>query len=145
MQEVTVELKFVTPSLGGVRCSDYDKFERDHNGNVIFMSSWWRELLRYGGQALGKHQELVLQVRFNPKIEGEVKRYKRYYAAAEFKEHEAFLKGDSIIVKAMLPTGLPVEDFSKIMKLAGLYRGISPYKYCDGWGNFDVVSVSPIS
>ncbi len=38
-----------------------------------------------------------------------------------------------------LPDGLPEADFKAILKLAGGYRGISPYKWQDGFGRFTVV------
>lgn len=145
MLEVAVKLKFITPCLGNVRKPDYDRFERDDTGTVIFMSSWWREVLQYGAKALGKHQGLVADVRMHSKIIGEVSRFRRYYSDSQYKEHEAFLKGDIIFVKAMLPAGLPADDFQEILRLAGNYRGMSPYGWKDGYGQFEVIGVAPIT
>lgn len=145
MQEVAVKLKFITPCLGHIRRQDYDRFERDGADSVIFMSSWWREVLRYGAQAFGKHQRLTQDIRMHAKIIGEVKRFKRYFGENRFKEHEAFLKGDIIFVKAMLPTGLPPADFEEILRLAGNYRGMSPYGWKDGYGQFEVIGVEPVT
>ena len=144
MQEVAVKIKFITPCLGNVRRDDYDRFERDSSGAIIFMSSWWREILQYGAQAFGKHQKLIHNVRMHARIEGGVKRYKRYYSATRYTEHEAFLKDDAIIVKAMLPTGLPPDDFKEIFRLAGNYRGMSPYGWQDGFGQFETIDVTPV-
>ena len=144
MQEVAIKIKFITPCLGHIRRDDYDRFERDDDNFVIFMASWWREVLRYGAQALGKHQKLVNDVRMHARVIGEVKRYKRYFGAGRYKEHEAFAQGDTILVKAMLPTGLPPEDFDALLKLAGNYRGISPYGWKDGYGQFDCARLEPI-
>ena len=143
MQEVTATLRFITPCLGNVRRNDYDRFERDGTGAVIFMSSWWREVLQYGTQAFGKHQGIINQVRIHARLECEVKRHKRFYAATKHHVHEAFLKGDTIVIRAMLPTGLPTDDFKEILRLAGAYRGISPYGWKDGYGQFEPVSVEP--
>jgi hypothetical protein len=139
MQEVSVKLKFITPCLGNIRCDDYDRFERDGSGNVIFMSSWWRDLLKYGARALGRHQDLVDDIRIHARIFGAVKRFKRYYAPGQYKEHEAYDKGDLVEIHAMLPTGVPPEDFKEILRLAGQYKGISPYKWQDGYGQFEPV------
>jgi len=144
MQEVAIKIKFITPCLGHIRRNDYDRFERDGEGAVIFMASWWREVLRYGAQALGKHQKLVNDVRMHAKIIGEVRRFKRYFGEGRYKEHESFLKGDTIFVKAMLPTGLPAEDFEEILRLAGNYRGMSPYGWKDGYGQFECEGVEPV-
>ena len=145
MQEVTARLRFITPCLGQIRRNDYDRFQRDASGAVIFMNSWWRQLLQYGARAFGKHQTLVMEIRVHPRVVGEVKRYKRYYGPHRFKEHEAFLDGDVVEVRCMLPGNLPVEDFNKLFTLAGQWRGISPYGWQDGYGQFEVENVTSMS
>ena len=144
MQEVAIKLKFITPCLGGIRREDYDRFERDGDGSVIFLASWWREVLQYGAQAFGKHQGLITDIHMHAKIIGEVKIYRRYYGPNKYKEHEAFLRDDVVFLKAMLPTGLPAEDFEEILRLAGNYRGIAPYGWKDGYGQFEVQGVEPV-
>jgi len=145
MQEVVIGLQFITPCLGNIRCDDIDRFERDSKGMVIFMSSWWREVLRYGSQALGRHQSMVKRVRMHARIAGAVKQYLRYYTSSQAKTHEAFLPNDTIVVKAMLPTGMSCEDFQEILRLSGEYIGISPYGWKEGYGQFKVLEVSPVS
>jgi len=142
MKEVAVKIKFITPCLGGIRRPDYDRFERDGSGAVIFMASWWRRILVYGAKAFGKHQKLVRQVRMNSRIEGHVQRFKRFYAANRWTEHEAFMTGDEIVIRAMLPNGLPPNEFRTIINLAGEYRGISPYGWQDGYGRFEVSALT---
>jgi hypothetical protein len=145
MQEVEITLEFITPCLGNIRRPDIDRFERDSEGNVIFLASWWREVLRYGAQALGRHQGLVKRVRMHARITGDVKQFCRYYSSTAFKTHEAFLAKDCISARAMLPTGLPAEDFREILRLAGEYVGISPYGWKEGYGQFLVKDVAPVA
>lgn len=144
MQEVEVVLEFLTPCLGSVRRPDIDRFVKDSSGTVIFLASWWRDVLRYGAQALGRHQTLVRRVRMHARVSGDVKLYYRYYSITKYNIHEAFLAKDSIRVKAMLPTGMPAKDFEEILRLAGAYIGISPYGWKEGYGQFIVKSVESI-
>jgi len=139
MIQTTVNIKFLTPCLGNVRKPDYDRFERSGTGAVTFLQSWWRETLSYGARALGKFQDSVLQTRIHPHIVGEVRRYKRYYNANQFTEHEAFLTDDVVSINAIIPDGMTEEDFKQILKLAGNYKGISPYGWREGYGRFTVV------
>ena len=140
MTEIQVHLRFLTPCLGHVRQQDCDRFERDTHGNVIFMNSWWRRVLDYGAQALGKHQRDIADVRVHPRIEGETKQFKRYYAPHRYKLHEAFLANASIGVRMLLPDSIPLDDFIVLLRLAGSYRGISPYGWKTGYGHFEVIN-----
>lgn len=143
MIEVTVGLEFVTACLGNVRRDvGPDLFERDGTGHVTFMNSWWLCVLQYGARALNRHQNRVRDIHMHPHIAGEVKIYRRYYGPAKYKDHEAFLSGDTVVVKAMLPDGMTEADFREILRLAGGYRGISPYGWQDGFGRFTVVEIS---
>lgn len=142
MKEVELKLRFITPCLGHIRCNDYDRFEHNEDGYVIFMQSWWRNLLGYGAKAFGKHQRLMNDVRFHPIVEDKPNRYRRYYGPGQFKAHEAYLKDQVITVRAMLPDGIDEDDFRKIMDLAGSYCGISPYGWQSGFGQFGVVAKS---
>ena len=138
MQEISITLQFITPCLGNVRRPDIDRFERDATGNITFMQSWFRELLVYGARAFAKHQNIILQVHIHPHIQGTPKVYRRYYGPAKYTDHEAFLVGDEITIKVMLPDGITENDFREIMRLAGGYKGISPYRWQDGFGRFTV-------
>lgn len=131
-------LNFITACLGNVRREACDLMERDGQGNVVFLNSWWHDLLVYGSRALNRHQNTILQVRIHPHIQGEVKKYRRYYGPDKYKDHEAFLAGDEITIRAMLPDGMCEHDFREILRLAGGYRGISAYGWQNGFGRFTV-------
>ena len=138
MQEVGVTLQFITACLGNVRRPTCDLFDRSPDGHVIFLQSYFRSLLIYGAQAYGRHQNTILQVRIHPHIEGTVHTYRRFWSADEYTDHEAFLVGDCITIKAMLPDNITQDDFKAILKLAGGYRGISPYGWQSGFGRFTI-------
>jgi hypothetical protein len=139
MREIRVHLRFITPCLGRVRRDDCDLFERDADGNVIFMNSWWRSVFEYGARAHGKHQRDMAKIRVHPRIEGESSRYRRYYSIDAFKFHEAFLAKSIIKVRIMLPDVIPLDTFQEILSLAGNYHGISPYGWKEGFGQFEVL------
>jgi len=142
--EVVVKLRFITPCLGKKRSSSGkpDEMLKDTNGNIIFLPTWWDAILTYGSQAMSKHQKEIKKIEWDPLVDGVPKNYRRYYTEKDFKDHEAFLKGQVIGVRAMLPNTIPLEDFQRMLELAGRYKGMSPYGYDKGFGRFEVVEVS---
>lgn len=141
MREVEIKLKFTTPCLGRVLKDGCSYFERDASGNILFMHSWWISLLRYGAQAFGKHQSLIDYVKMHSHVKGDTLVINKQ-VRQDVKRHEAFAKGSVVVTRALLPDGLPIDEFEAILKLAGQYQGISPFGWKDGYGLFEVVSVS---
>lgn len=141
MQDVTITLRFLTPSLGERRGPDIDRFVRNANGEVIFMSTYWQSLLRFGAKRLGQAEGLVKDVHFSLPVSGTVGTYDRYWRKQQFTRHEAFVAGSTLVAHAVLPDGLSAETLSDILKEASRYRGLSPYGWRAGWGSFEVVSV----
>lgn len=142
--EVTVRLKFTTPSLGNVRGEMLDRMLRDPEGDVIFLQSWWRAVLSYGAQAFGRYQKEIEMVQTDPKVKGELSTYRRYYRPNEFKLHEAFLTGTEIEVRFCLPRAIGPAEFKELLTLAGRYVGVSPYGHKQDYGRFLVLSVEPV-
>ena len=140
MKEVEVKLQFITPCLANNRHDTRDLFDKDKAGNVMMMPSWWKSILEYGASALNKHQDSVKEIRVHPVVDGVPKVYKRYWGNNQYKEHEAFLKDDVIGIKVLIPNTMPYKDLLDIFKLAGPYKGISPYRWDEGYGLFNVVS-----
>lgn len=141
--EVKVRLKFTTPSLGNVRGDVLDKMLRDHEGDVIFLQSWWRAVLSYGAQAYNRFEKEIDLVQTDPKVKGELSTYRRYWKPNEFKMHEAFLAGAEIDVRFCLPRAISPEEFKELLTLAGRYVGVSPYGHKQDYGRFIVLSVEP--
>ncbi len=121
---------------------------RGPDGRVMFMPSWWRERMCYAAKLLNYSDVLARKIDWSPFIDGrpiggwrrmlpEVKGGRRRYAV-----HEAFRRGDEIGVSAVLPDGLSIEMFAEMLRIVGLYRGISPFRGDDPYGTFDVLSIT---
>ncbi len=143
MQEVVVKLQFNQPCLGDVRKEKRSEMLKDPRGRAMLLPTWWKSVASFAARLLNRHQELVTRVDWDPVVEEPVKEFRRYYGPGKFTVHEAFLAGDVIVVRAVLPDGLPVEDFREIMATAGRYKGICPYKPENKMGTFEVLEVRP--
>ena len=140
MHEVKIELRFITPCLGNVR-GKVDRMQRNSDGQVIFLQTWWRGALTYAAKAMSKYIDSISKIQWDPVIRGETTIFKRFYSNTSFKSHEAFDAGSHIFVNAMLPNEILVDDFKELLHIAGTYVGISPYGWKKDYGRFEVVSV----
>lgn len=105
----------------------------------MLLASWWTALMRYAAEVFGGHHEAAKEIDWDPIVEGETSEYKRFYAPGKFTIHEAFLPGDAIVVHAVVPEVLPVRDFEALLRIAGRYKGISPYRKEKQYGTFEVI------
>jgi len=138
--EIEVTLQFNQHSLGDCRHKKISRMLRDPNGRVMFLPTWWQALMRYAAKVVNRHHDDVNDIDWAPVVDGETTEFKRYYAQGRYTVHEAFFPGDKIVVHAVLPHTIPVEDFRELLSTAGKYRGISPYKP-DRYGTFEVIDV----
>lgn len=151
MEEVAIKIRFKTACLGAQKSSGAKlaRFERSGD-QVIFMPTWWRDILRYGAQAASPSfsVELAERVTFSPTVDGQIKTYRRHYTDRGrhgFQDHEAFMPGQVIGIRAMLPDTMTRSDLERILQTAGPYKGISPYgKDTLGFGRFEVLEIQPI-
>ena len=145
MIEVVIRLRFITPCLGNVRNKDApDAMLKDTEGRILFLPAWWSPFMAYGAKAFSKHQKLVHKIRWDPVVSGaDLGIFRRYYNSTDYKEHEAFMPGTEIEVRAMLPSGLELEDCKSIVDIAGRFQGFSPYGHGDRYGHLEVVSIDP--
>ncbi len=144
MRELTIRLLFTTPCLGNVRGGPVDLMPKNpRTGQVTFRPMWWQMCIRKGAQAMGKHLDQVRQIQWDPVVHGDLGIHRRYYSDDGYRDHEAYLEGTEIAVNVVIPSQVPVEDFERILETAGRYVGISPYRWQDGWGRFQVRSVLP--
>jgi len=139
--EVVATIRFTTPCLGNVRGA-VNKMQRNRDGKVIFLQTWWRSGLGYAAQALNMASKEAIKIQSDPVVEGETVVHRRYYGPANYQEHEAFGVNSEIRVRFSLPRGMTPESFLALLDMAGRYVGISPYGYKDDYGRFEVVSVS---
>lgn len=170
MREVTVRIRFQRPCLGadkrhhrvGGKLRSHFLHLRDPDGDVIFLPSWWRAILRQAAKLLCRHHGEVEKIRFALKVDGRPRPlqettaadpqgvlrrrvrgyYLRRYAPKRFAQHEAFFPGDVIGVTCTVPDSISDEDFHELMSYAGKYCGISPARPGE-FGFFSVESIRP--
>ena len=143
MIEVETTLRFNAHSLGNCRHKKVSTFLHDPDGRVMLLATWWEALMRYAAQLLNRHQSAVRHIDWDPVVEGTPKEFKRFYAQGRFTLHEAFYPGDCIVVRAVLPDEIDLDDFKELLTIAGRYKGMSPYRQEKKYGTFDVLSVEP--
>jgi hypothetical protein len=141
MQEVVSKLQFNQPCLGNVRKKDRNEMLKDPMGRVMILPTWWQALATFAARLHNRHQDKVKEIDWDPIVEGCVKDFRRYYAPGKFTVHEAFLPGDVIRVRAVLPDGISPQDFQEILVIAGRYKGICPFKPERKMGTFEVLEV----
>jgi len=153
MQEVVVTIAFKRPCLGAAKRQQgrlkVFMFERDRDGCVLFLSSHWHVLLGRAARVANRYHSLVKHIAWNPSVVGvpSSEWYQRTAVANEtnrsfFVLHEAFYVGAQVTINAVLPDGIEVDDFWRLLDLVGSYWGYSPYNnQTDNYGTFDVVSI----
>jgi len=144
MREVTITLEFTQHCLGDCRYKNKSKMLRDPKGRVMLLAPWWLAIMRYAAEVLGAHLEAVKDIDWDPIVEGETNDYKRFYSPGKWTLHEAFYPGDQVVAKAVIPDAISLDDFRELLRIAGRYKGISPYRKDRQYGTFDVVSVEPV-
>ena len=142
--EVVARLEFTTPCLGNVRHADCDLMQRDRDGNVIFMPSWWHAAFSKAAKAINRYHRLIDKIHPSLQVEGAVTRIKRYYGGqpAACKLHEGFDIGAVVTFRFILPHGMTLEQFTELLETVGDYICVSPYGWQTGnWGHFKVLEV----
>jgi len=153
MLEVTVRLKFNQVCPGDVKRPDGKNFilamRRDPEGRVMFLPTWWAGITRYAAKVLNRHQASVKKIRWDPVVDGNPRRWRRYLplpsnkpdARPRYAIHEAFMPGETIGVNCVLPSDIAMDDLWQLLDIAGTYKGISSYKPDEGYGTFKVEEI----
>lgn len=134
MRELTITIRFSQPSLGNVKQPDGSfSFPRGANpDDVLFLASWWRALLCWAAEAVGKRQDAVRQIQWNPVVVGQPKTGARFgyrrQRGERYVVHEQFAAGDLLSVHCLVPTEISNVELIELMTAAGAYRGISPFQ-----------------
>jgi len=115
MRELTVRIRFTSPSLGSVKGYQLapgtgEKWPcfympRTPEGKVRFEATWWLSSLRFAADVLCAHQRAVSQVHFDIVVDGQPRatKYKRYFSPRKYVKHEAFMEGDEIGINCVVP------------------------------------------
>jgi hypothetical protein len=116
---------------------------KDSSGRPMLLPTWWQSIAAYAARLVNCRQDKIREVNWDPVVEGHIKEFRRYFEPGRYTVHEAFLAGDVIQVHAVLPDGLSVAEFAEIMKTAGRYIGMCPYKPEKHLGTFEILDVRP--
>lgn len=149
MRELTVRLRFTLPSLGNVK-DERGQFRmiRDGESRVLFMRSWHVANMVFVAALLGRHQDEVAKICWDPVVDGTIAKggwYRRYYKIGgreRYVLHEAFFAKQIVGINCVVPTRIGDDDFWRLVAIAGQYRGLSPWKPGD-FGHYEVVSLRP--
>jgi hypothetical protein len=154
MRELTLLLKFTSPSLGNVKdrvATDTERYlmPRSPSGKVAFPSSWHSANLRFAARLLNRHMMEVSQICWDVEVDAvlRVNRWhNRHYfnstGRQRFVTHECFQPGQVIGLNCTVPASIDDGDFIHLMNLAGRYCGLSPARPKE-YGHFVVESIRP--
>jgi hypothetical protein len=137
--------------LGDVksRSNDGKYFLPRTNGEVAFVTTWHRTNMKFAAKLLGRHEGEVDDILWDITVDGKApsgptRWHRRYYSSGKGKrryaEHECFPAGHVIGLNCVVPAVITDDDFLELMRLAGQYKGLSPWKPADN-GRFSVESI----
>lgn len=157
MRELTVRIRFTTPSLGSVKQrgkgSDGRYYLPRHpDGKITYLAAWHHSNLRTASQLLNRHQKIVKDILWDIFVDGcppkdGTQWYRRYYNAKNngkrrFSQHECFPTGHIIGINCAVPTSITDDVMLQLMGAAGRYCGLSPWSPNE-FGHFEVVTIRP--
>jgi hypothetical protein len=158
MQEVEITIRFNRACLGAAKRRRHSQvvfaFDRDPAGRVMFMPAAWLNLLRYAAKLANRHHTTVKKIDWCPVIVGTPRNDWRRTVVSQtngptksyFVVHEAFQPGDTVVISAVLPEEISVDDANHLLTLVGKYKGFSPFNNAqDKYGTFEVISICPAS
>lgn len=159
MQEVSISLRFNRVCLGAAKRKKHGQtvfcFDRDPSNRVMFMPAAWLSCLRYAAKIANRHHVTVKNIDWCPVIIGTprpdwrrtiVSRPDESNGRTHYALHEAFRPGDVIVLSAVLPDDLTIEEFEQLLTLVGKYRGFSPFNNNqEKYGTFEVLSIEPVT
>ncbi len=150
MRELTVRIRFTAHSLGNQKLRDNTGrfvFQRNPTTNhVMFLPTWHNSNMRLASQLLGRHQDEVGRIHWDPLVDGRLRQdkwYQEHYrknGKTRYILHEAFFPGQEIGINLCLPLAISEDDFIRLMAKAGQYKGLSPWKPGE-FGFYEVVEL----
>jgi hypothetical protein len=157
MREVTITLRFNRVCLGAAKRRKNGNvifcFDRDPSNRVMFLPSAWLTGMRYAAKVANNHHTTVKKIDWCPIIVGEPRTDWRRTIVSQygtetkthFALHEAFRPGDAVVLSAVVPDDMTLQDFEHLLTLVGKYRGFSPFNNSqEKYGTFEVISVEPV-
>lgn len=152
MLELTVQLKFTTASLGNQKDPKTGRFcfQRSVSGRIMYLSTWHKSNMLFASQIAGKGQTASQEIMWDVEVDASLREdcltrcyYKKKAGAKErWSTHESLMPGQMIGINCVLPEALTSDDFWELLKIAGQYKGLSPWQP-GKWGNYLVDSITP--
>lgn len=152
MRELTVRIRFTSPSLGNVKKSPEGHYLLPTNpdGFVTFLGTWHQANMALAAKLLGRHQDEIRRILWDIVVDGRPLRgqdrwFKRYYTKGgkgrrRYCLHECFPVGHVVGLNCAVPSAISDDDMLELMNLAGRYCGLSPFKPKE-FGHFAVESI----
>jgi len=158
VQEVAIKLRFNRACLGAAKRRKHGQvffgFDRDPANRVMFMPSAWLGVMRYAAKLANKHHTAVQKIDWCPIVEGRprndwrrtiLSRQSTGDVKSHYAVHEAFQPGDSILVSAVIPDEITIDDFARLLEIVGKYKGFSPFNNStEHYGTFEIISIVPL-
>ncbi len=157
MQEVVIKLRFNRECLGSAKRKRQTQtvfaFDHDPSGRVMFMPAAWLSVMRYAAKLSNRHHSVVQHIDWCPLVEGQPRTdwrrtivnkiggtTKTHYAL-----HEAFPPGSTVLVSAVVPDEIPLNEFEELLTIVGKYKGFSPFNNAtEHYGTFEVISITSL-
>lgn len=157
MQEVIIKLRFNRECLGASKRKRHSQtvfaFDRDPADRVMFMPSAWLSVMRYAAKLSNRHHSVVQKIDWCPIVEGQPRNdwrrtivnragptTKTHYAV-----HEAFPPGSTILISAVIPDEIPLNEFEELLAIVGKYKGFSPFNNAtEHYGTFEIISITSL-
>lgn len=152
MRELSVRIKFITPSLGNEKNhkSGHFCFQRgpSPSSKILFLATWQHSNMKLAAEMMGRHQEASKNICWDIEIDATLREkcYTRcYYQKAiggrqRWSLHESLMPGQTATINCVVPSEIDDQDFWSLMQIAGKYKGLSawqPGKY----GHYEVISI----
>jgi hypothetical protein len=155
MRELTVRIRFTSPSIGNVKKRGKGDAKyylpRHPDGRITFLAAWHQNNLRTAAQLMNRHQKIVKDILWDIFVDGcppkdGTQWYRRYYNAKgekrRFVRHECFPTGHIVGINCAIPTDITDDEMLQLMGAAGRYCGLSPWSPRE-FGHFEVVTIRP--
>lgn len=141
MIEYAAKLEFTSPCLGNTKKEwiagsgakrTYFAMPRTSQGRINFQPNWWRSNLRKAAGVLAKAVPSLESVHVDPMILGTPKEtqparfFRRYYSGNIYALHEAFMPGESIGLRIVVPPEIDRDMLWQLFDTSGRFYGISP-------------------
>ena len=154
MRELSVRIRFTTPSLGNEKEKKTGRFRFQRSpgrdGKILFLATWHHANMKLAAEMLGRHQEAVKHICWDIGLDAEIKDKCLtrcfYQKSANGRErwslHESIMANQTVVINCVVPSEIDDQDFWALMQIAGKYKGLSPWQP-GKYGHYEIVNIHP--